>query len=127
MGFNDNFGKNSLFKSFFCAFSGIYITVLTERNFRIHLLAAVIVSFLGFYFKINRIEWIILVISIALVMAMEMVNTAIEAIVDLVSPNYHPLAKIAKDVAAGCVLVTAIAAVIVGVLLFYPYFSILHK
>jgi undecaprenol kinase/diacylglycerol kinase (ATP) len=91
------------------------------------MLAAIIVTFLGFYFQIKRIEWIILVISIALVMAMEMVNTAIEAIVDLVSPNYHPLAKVAKDVAAGCVLVTAIASVIVGVLLFYPYFSILHK
>jgi len=123
----DKFGKNTLLKSFFYAFSGIYKTVLTERNFRIHMLAAIIVTFLGFYFKIKRIEWIILVISIALVMAMEMVNTAIEAIVDLVSPNYHPLAKVAKDVAAGCVLVTAIASAIVGVLLFYPYFSILHK
>jgi len=127
MGSGDNFRKNTLLKSFFYAFSGIYKTVLTERNFRIHMLAAIIVTFLGFYFKINRIEWIILVISIALVMAMEMVNTAIEAIVDLVSPNYHPLAKVAKDVAAGCVLVTAIASAIVGVLLFYPYFSILHK
>jgi undecaprenol kinase/diacylglycerol kinase (ATP) len=127
MGSGDKFGKNTLFKSFFYAFSGIYKTVLTERNFRIHMLAAIIVTFLGFYFQIKRIEWIILVISIALVMAMEMVNTAIEAIVDLVSPNYHPLAKVAKDVAAGCVLVTAIASVIVGVLLFYPYFSILHK
>jgi len=127
MGSSDNFGKNTLLKSFFYAFSGIYKTVLTERNFRIHILAAIIVTCLGFYFNIKRIDWIILVISIALVMAMEMVNTSIEAIVDLVSPEYHPLAKIAKDVAAGCVLVTAIAAVIVGVLLFYPYFSILHN
>ena len=76
---------------------------------------------LGFTLGINRYEWLTLVLTITIVLAAEGVNTAIEAVVDLASPTYHPLAKIAKDVGAGTVLLTAVAAVIVGALLFLPH------
>ncbi len=75
---------------------------------------------LGFLLRIERDEWLALVLTIALVLAAEGVNTAVEAVVDLASPVYHPLAKVAKDVAAGTVLLTAIASVIVGLILFLP-------
>jgi diacylglycerol kinase (ATP) len=75
---------------------------------------------LGFLLQIERDEWLALVLTIALVLAAEGFNTAVEAAVDLASPFYHPLAKIAKDVAAGTVLLTAIASVIVGLILFLP-------
>ena len=76
---------------------------------------------LGLVLGIDRYEWLTLTLTIAIVLAAEGVNTAIEAAVDLASPSYHPLAKIAKDVGAGTVLLTAIAAVIVGMLLFLPH------
>lgn len=87
---------------------------------RIHAAAGAIVTAAGFLFTLSRIEWTVLVLTIAGVMAAEMVNTAIEAVVDLVTEDVHPLAKAAKDIAAGAVLVTAAAAVVVGVLLFAP-------
>ena len=80
---------------------------------------------LGFLLRIERGEWLALVLTIVLVLAAEGVNTAVEAAVDLASPAYHPLAKVAKDVAAGTVLLTAIGAVIVGLILFLPYLLIL--
>ena len=70
--------------------------------------------------RLDRFEWLVLTLTIAIVLAAEGINTALEAVVDLASPDYHPLAKIAKDVGAGTVLLTAIAAVIVGLLLFLP-------
>jgi diacylglycerol kinase (ATP) len=93
----------------------------TQRNARIHCAIGVAAVILGLLLRITRGEWLVLVLSIALVLATEGVNTAIEAVVDLVSPYHHPLAKIAKDVAAGTVLLVAIASVIIGLIIFLPY------
>lgn len=88
---------------------------------RIHYLAAVIVICCGFYFHITKIEWVVLLIVIGIVMGLEMVNTAVEKTVDLVTADIHPFAKIAKDVAAGAVLLFAVIAVIIGAIIFVPY------
>jgi diacylglycerol kinase (ATP) len=111
----------TLLLSFRYAFAGIAYLLWTQRNAKIHTAIGVAAVALGFLLRIERSEWLALVLTIVLVLAAEGVNTAVEAAVDLASPAYHPLAKIAKDVAAGTVLLTAIGAVIVGLILFLPY------
>ncbi|WP_274309568.1 diacylglycerol kinase family protein [Solibacillus daqui] len=106
-------------KSFRYAVAGI-VTATKEQNLRFHLLSAVIVLLAGIFTGLNMIEWLIIILVIALVIGTEMVNTAIERVVDLASPEIHPLAKQAKDIAAGAVLVFAIASVIIGLLIFLP-------
>ena len=100
--------------SFRFAFQGLADLLRSQPNARVHLAIAVLAVAAGFYFRISRIEWILVVISIALVFAMEAVNTALEYLTDLVSPEYHPLAGKAKDVAAAAVLLVAAGAVAVG-------------
>ncbi len=100
------------------AWEGIVRAVRTQRNMRFHALAAVAVVVAGLVFRVGVAEFAVLFFAIALVMAMELVNTAVEAIVDLVSPEFDPLAKIAKDAAAGAVLVASIGAAIVGAIVF---------
>lgn len=85
---------------------------------QIHCLAAVIVICCGFYFHVTTLEWLILLIVIGIVMSLEMINTAIEKTVDLATGDFKPLAKIAKDVAAGAVLLFAVIAVIIGAIIF---------
>lgn len=80
-----------------------------------------VAALLGAVLRIDRYEWLILLLTITMVLAAEGVNTAVEAAVDLASPGYHPLAKIAKDVGAGTVLLTAIASVLIGLVLFVPH------
>ncbi|WP_088072351.1 diacylglycerol kinase family protein [Gottfriedia luciferensis] len=126
MALRDSKKSASLIKSFGFAFSGIFRVIKEERNIKIHLVAAVCSTALGFYVHISRIEWLILLLTITIVISLELVNSSIEAVVDLASPDQHPLAKKAKDVAAGAVLVAAIVSVIIGVLLFLPYFTILR-
>ncbi|MFC5542107.1 diacylglycerol kinase family protein [Ureibacillus suwonensis] len=109
----------NFFRSFRFAFEGIYLAT-KERNMRIHLTCALIAIIAGLLSKLSVTEWLVLIITIALVIGMEMVNTAIENVVDLVSPEYHPLAKAAKDVAAGAVLVFAIASICIGMIIFLP-------
>ncbi|WHX47713.1 diacylglycerol kinase family protein [Paenibacillus woosongensis] len=101
------------------AAEGIVTALKSERNMKIHLLAAVAVLLAAAYFRLPGRDVALLLIVIGLVIAAELVNTALEAVVDLVSPDWHPLAKTAKDTAAGAVLVAAIIAVCVGCLLFY--------
>lgn len=101
------------------AINGIINTVRTERNMKIHLVAAILVLIACFFFDISRVEFLILVVTITMVMSAEVVNTAIEAVVDMSTNYYHPLAKIAKNAAAGAVLITAINAVIVGYVIFW--------
>lgn len=108
-----------LIRSFRYAFFGI-VSATKQQNMRIHLCSAIIVIIAGILTGLSMTEWLILIVIIALVIGTEMVNTAIEAVVDLSSPEIHPLAKLAKDVAAGAVLVFAIASVIIGVLIFIP-------
>jgi undecaprenol kinase/diacylglycerol kinase (ATP) len=126
MALKDSKKRTPLFKSFGFAFSGIFKVIKEERNIKIHLFAALISNGLAFYLHISRIDWLILLLIITMVISLELVNSSIEAVVDLASPNKHPLAKKAKDVAAGAVLVAAIVSIIIGALLFFPYFTILR-
>ena len=109
-------------KSFKYAIRGIQDVISGEMNMRIHLFIAVLVVIFGLVFKISNIEWLVCVLCFALVMTAEMLNTAIEAVVDLVSPEKHELARKAKDVAAGAVLLSAFFAAIAGLLIFIPKF-----
>lgn len=102
------------------AFSGLWYALRTQRNARVHALVAVLVIILGLALRITPVEFAIIFVAITGVFIAEMFNTVIELCVDLASPEYHPLAKIAKDVAAGAVLLSAILAVIIGLLIFGP-------
>ena len=106
--------KDPLYRSFGYAFQGIFTCVRKERNMKIHCVAAVLIL------KISAIEWCICMVLFGLVMALEHVNTAVEAVVDMVTEEYHPLAKVAKDTAAGAVLIAAIMAAIAGGIIFLP-------
>lgn len=99
--------KDPLYRSFGYAFQGIFTCVRKERNMKIHCVAAVLVVIAGVILKISAIEWCICMVLFGLVMALEHVNTAVEAVVDMVTEEYHPLAKVAKDTAAGAVLIAA--------------------
>ena len=107
--------KDPLYKSFGYAFAGIFAVVTKERNMKIH---CVVIA--GFVFHITPVEWCICLTLFGLVMALEMVNTAVEAVVDLVTEERKPLAKLAKDAAAGAVLIAAIMAAIAGMIIFIP-------
>jgi len=102
------------------AFRGLFYVMKTQRNAWIHTAVTTAVFIVGVWLKISLTEWAILVLTIAMVFMAEFVNTAIEAVVDLASPNKHPLAKIGKDVGAAAVLVAAFAAVLVGLLILGP-------
>lgn len=108
-------------KSFGYAFQGIGSFLRKEPNAWIHCTAVVVVTSLGLYYGISATEWCIVILCFGLVLMAEAFNTAIERLVDLVSPNFHPLAGTIKDVAAGAVLLGAIAVAIVGGILFIPY------
>ena len=112
--------KDPLYKSFGYAFAGIFAVVTKERNMKIHCAAVVCVVIAGLVFHISPIEWCICLTLFGLVMALELVNTSIEAVVDLVTEERKPLAKIAKDTAAGAVLIAAIMAAIIGCVIFVP-------
>lgn len=106
--------------SFGYAFRGIWVLLRSQRNARVHTLAVIVVVITGLTLHISRGEWLALTIICTLVLALEGVNTAIEAVVDLASPTYHPLARHAKDVAAGAVLIAALGALIVAALIVGP-------
>ena len=112
--------KDPLYKSFRYAFEGIFACIKNERNMKIHWLAMILVIIAGIVFHISAMKWCICLILFALVMSLELVNTALEAVVDLVTEERRPLAKLAKDAAAGAVLVAAIFAAIIGCILFLP-------
>ncbi|MEY2664584.1 MAG: hypothetical protein RIT04_392 [Candidatus Parcubacteria bacterium] len=110
-------------KSFVHAGRGIVLFLKTTHNAWIHVGVCIIAVALGVYFKISHTEWILLALTSGLVFITEAINTAIEIDIDLTSPEYHPYARDTKDVAAGAVLIAAIVAVIVGLLIFVPYFK----
>jgi diacylglycerol kinase (ATP) len=110
----------TLWASFGYAWEGIRHSFRTQRNFRIHVSAALLASLAGWLLAISALEWAVVALLVVMVLAAEMVNTMVEALVDLVTQDYHPLAKVAKDVAAGVVLLTAVGAVVVGALIFLP-------
>lgn len=110
-------------RSFGYAWKGICCCVGKEQNLSFHLIATVAVVIAGFAFGISRTEWMIMLLCIGVVIAAELFNTAIEKLVDLVSPGRHPLAGQVKDIAAGAVLVCAVAAAIAGLIIFLPYLT----
>jgi diacylglycerol kinase (ATP) len=107
--------------SFRFALDGIKAAFWTEINMRIHLAATLVVVVVAFVLGVTATEWCLLVFCIGMVWAAELFNTALEALVNLVSPVQHPLAGKVKDLAAGAVLVTAIMAVVVGLIIFGPH------
>lgn len=113
--------KNPITDSFGYAFEGIWTGIHKERNMKIHCLAIICVTLAGTLFHITPTEWCICLLLFALVASLELVNTAVEAVVDLVTEEKKPLAKIAKDTAAGAVLFAAIVSVIIGCIIFVPY------
>lgn len=118
-------GKNkrkskNIIESFKFAFEGLLFGIRNIRNLKIHLFFTTLVILGGIIFKISYMEWLTSLIFIALVISLELVNTAIEETVDLAMPNVHPVAKIAKDVAASSVLVSAMLSLIAGMMIFLP-------
>ena len=116
--------NHSLFKSFKFATEGIISEFKKGRNFRIQILMGTLAVILGIVLKITPPEWFSLILVISSVLILELINTAVESMVDMISPEIQEKAKIAKDVSAGAVLVASIAAVFVGAFLFLP--KILH-
>lgn len=111
----------SLFSSFRYAWAGVCYAFVTQRNFRIHTAIGSVAVTLGLFLRISTVEMAAIALTTALVMALELLNTAIESVVDLtVKRTYHELAKVAKDCAAGAVLVAAIAALLVASLILLP-------
>jgi len=106
--------------SFGHAFRGWHYVLRTQKNAWIHSLIATVVFVLGVWLRLPARDWAVIILTSAVVFAGEFMNTAIEAVVDLVSPDHHPLAKIAKDVGAAAVLVAALAAILVGLLILGP-------
>lgn len=115
-----NFLKKRLL-SFYYAFQGIYAFFKSQHNMYIHVIAALVAILLGFIFQISRLEWMAVVLCIVLVFAAEMLNSAIEVLVDWVSSDRSAKAKYIKDVSAAAVLIIAIGAAITGGIIFFPY------
>jgi diacylglycerol kinase len=110
----------SRYYSFGHAFRGLWYVLRTQRNAWIHTIIAVLIFILSAWLKISRQELAIIILTAAMVYAAEFINTAIEAVVDLASPEKHPLAKVGKDVGAAAVLISALAAVLIGLLILGP-------
>jgi diacylglycerol kinase len=106
--------------SFKHAIRGIRMVLSSEKNMQIHLIFVVLVVFFGLLLCISAVEWMVCLLAFGLVMGAEMMNTAVENIVDLISPEHHELAGKAKDIAAGAVLITAVFAALAGLLIFVP-------
>lgn len=113
-------GIKKFINSFTYPIKGLKYAYRNEQNLAVDVSIAIIVLVLGFVFKINPMEWALLSLTIGLVISCELLNTAIEAIVDLVTEDYHPLAKVAKDTSAAAVFVFAIVSIIVGIIIFLP-------
>jgi diacylglycerol kinase (ATP) len=113
---------NKFIKSVPHAFRGIISLIKNDNNFRIHLLAVVVVIIVGLYLGFTEFEWLAVIITMGIVLALEAINTAIETIIDLISPDYHDLAKKTKDVAAGAVLLFVFAALgVAGVIIWHHF------
>ncbi|MCL4153842.1 UNVERIFIED_CONTAM: hypothetical protein GTU68_000820 [Idotea baltica] len=115
--------RQSLLNSFRCAIRGIAIAIRGQRNIKIQIAIGCVVVMTGVFFQVNMQEWITLLLCIGAVLTSEVLNCGIEYTVDLASPEQHPLARNAKDAAAGAVMMAAIVSAIVGLMIFIPKFS----
>lgn len=106
--------------SFRYAFHGWWFVIRTQKNAWIHALVSIIVIFLGFWLKLSAWDWAVIIIAIAMVWTAEFLNTALEAVVDLASPERNQLAKVGKDVGAAAVLITASSSAVIGLLILGP-------
>lgn len=113
-------GKKRLINSFKYAFQGLKYAFIYEQNLTVHVLATILVVIFGFLYKISVLEWLVLFLIIGLVIATELINTSIEATIDLITDEINPVAKVAKDTAAAAVLVFGFTALFVGALIFIP-------
>lgn len=109
-----------MLRSFTYAMNGLRSVAGSEQNFRIHLFAGAIAVMLGFYLDITRLEWLLVIGCIAAVMSIEVMNTAIEKLCDIISPQYNEKIKIVKDLAAAAVLIVSAGALITGCIIFIP-------
>lgn len=109
------------------SFQGLAYSYRYEQSFLIHTVCTLIVVVLGIYFRIKALEWLFLFISFGIILAIELINTAIEAAVDLTTSDIHPLAKIAKDCGSAATFVVSIIAGVVAAVIFIPYFMLLFK
>ena len=120
-----------LFRSFGYAFNGVMMAIKTQLNFRIHLIATFLVLIAGFYFHLAAGEWKWIALCITLVLTAELMNTALETLTDLVSPERNPKAGMVKDIAAAAVLITAFFSIVIALIIFIPkimaLLSIQHK
>ncbi len=114
-------GFNRFFKSFTFSIAGIKYAFTYEQSFLVHFIAMILAITMGIFFHLSRIEWLFILLVIALVIAAELINTAIEAVVDLYTLEINSLAKIAKDTASAAVFILALFALIVGLIIFIPH------
>lgn len=110
----------SRIKAFGYAFTGLWLAIRTQKNIWIYIAATIIIVLLGSWLKISALSWAVLVLTITMVWSAEIINTAIETVVDLIISEYHTKAKAAKDLGAASVLVAAIASVIIGIIILGP-------
>ncbi|WP_300660774.1 diacylglycerol kinase family protein [Fluviicola sp.] len=120
-----SFSIRDRIKSFGYALAGLKTLFIEEHNARIHLVSALIAITLGFVLEISLNEWISLIIVMSLVFICELINTSLEALADFASPEKHPQIKKVKDLAAAAVLISAVSALITGIIIFAPKFIFL--
>ena len=111
---------NKFIRGFGYAINGVWHAAVTQLNFRVHLVCALIAVYAGYTLHISNDEWLWIIFCIGMVLVAELFNTAIEFLTDLVSPSYHKKAGLVKDMSAGAVLITAIAALTIGLVIFLP-------
>lgn len=111
---------NKFIKGFVYALNGIWHAAATQLNFRVHLVCAIVAVYAGYALHISNNEWLWIILCIGMVLVAELFNTAIEFLTDLVSPEYNKKAGLVKDMSAGAVLITAITALIIGLVIFVP-------
>lgn len=117
--------NRNLIESFKNAFQGIWYTLVNERNMKIHIVSAIFVILIALWLKVSKIELAVLCITIALVICCELINTAVEVMVDIIVDVYHPRAKIIKDVSAGAVFISAFFSIVIGCIILLDKF--IHK
>jgi undecaprenol kinase len=125
MDLKDKKRKYKYTDTFKFALSGIRVSFIKEKNLKFHFIFGLFVIVLGVIFNLTPTEWMFVLIAVLGMMVVEMINTSIERVVDLVTEQYHPLAKQAKDIAAGAVLIYAILSVLIGIIIFFPKILVL--